>query len=403
MRATAAGAEPARIPSSTCRCSSASADGVCHAGRSCAMQSRISPSSARVEAREARRPDRVHERHVEGHVGLDDVAPADVVAQRLEPLDGGACRGNVLAPRGQRADGVQLDRGAGEEDVPDRVGGELRHRGRVVRPALQQALVDEQLERLAHRRAGDAVAADELELGQPGPRRDLAAQDAVAQRARERLRRGHGLELERHDAAASGAPRASATAPPPARRASRARPPRAAPRDRVPTWTTRSAGASARASAARSAPRAAAGAHDRGERAVQRTQRGVDQRVLRRGDRDDGRLEALEQRPHAGDASGTPAASRATASAPAGAQRNPRSTASASTAGASASELRRERAQAPGERAAAVHRRLPVTARDLVDQRLLRGVEIDQHASERHRDGGDAAVPRSHAARPYIV
>jgi hypothetical protein len=41
-------------------------------------------------------------------------------------------------------------------------------------------------------------------------------------------------------------------------------------------------------------------ADDRRERAVERTQRRVDQLVLRGGDGDDRGVEALEQRPHAG-------------------------------------------------------------------------------------------------------
>src|SRR5918994_6276874 len=70
---------------------------------------------------------------------------------------------------------------------------------------------------------------------------------------------------------------------------------------------------------------------------------------------------------------------------------------------AKAAQLRLELAQTPGERPAAVHRRMAVATGELVDERLLRAVEIDQHAAERQRDGHHRAAPFPHESRPYIV
>ena len=357
MRASAAGGEPARIPSRTWRCSSASAAGVCQAGPQLgdaqpdlALERRV--QAARAAASRRRRSAR------RGRPGRRRRRRSSA-RRRRAPRTARPRRAPRGCPRrARRACGRCAARAACARRRCPRppAGVSSGTQALWFGPALQQPLVDEQLQRLAHRRPRDAVAADELELGQPGARRDVAAQDPVAQRAGERLGRRDGLELEAHERggerAAGGEIAASC-----ARRRGRACPSvggRRASSARI----GRRRGTHARRRARRRG-RARRAARRRGPRAVTTAANAPSSGRsalsticgLGVGHRDDGDLEALERGPHADERTARRRRRAATASAPGGAQRNAALGGERVDRRGEAAELRLERAQAPRERA----------------------------------------------------
>ena len=133
---------------------------------------------------------------MEGHVGVDDLAPGGVVGEAVERVDGAAGGLERDLPFDREAYGLELERRAELEDVVDVVGVEDRQLDPALGSAAQQALGDQRLGRGAERVAGDAEPLGELGLAKAGARLQLAAEDHLAQRFRGRLDRGDGAELD---------------------------------------------------------------------------------------------------------------------------------------------------------------------------------------------------------------
>ena len=231
------------------------------------------------------------------------------------------------------------------------------------------------------------------------PGRDVSAQNPVTQRAGERLRGGDGLQLERHDAAASGR---TASARVGGVRDAHAQGGRCAQFGAIGRDVHHAAGGRA-GTVERGAEHGAgpaAGDH-RGEGAVKRAQRSLDELGLDGGDGECRDVETFEHGAHrskrtagGGHRTDGVCAGRCPPESPLLGERVDR--------WGKPAELGLEGAQSSRERAAAVHRHVPVAARELADEPLLRTVQINQHAAERQRHSAGARGPLVHARHPTL-
>ena len=128
------------------------------------------------EGREARVVERVDERLVELHVGVDDLRR--LAARRGGDHVDGEAREELGIGRRTAAQRLELDEAPDLEDLVDVGRGERRHHGAPVDAVRDEALGLEPADALTHRVAGHAERLGEAHLAQACAGRQLSPQDA---------------------------------------------------------------------------------------------------------------------------------------------------------------------------------------------------------------------------------